>query len=87
MSHHPGGDQSLLRSSSSGAASGWFLLTIRDKERFNSEVLVAPLEEPTQQTVSVVGWDRKEGGGLERVADDAVAHLAAASAALAWSLV
>jgi hypothetical protein len=52
VSHHPGSESSLLRSSSSGAATGWLLITIRDKARPNSEVTVAPLAEPTQQAVS-----------------------------------
>jgi hypothetical protein len=51
VSHHPGSDNSLLLSSSSGAATGWFLITYRDKERPNSEVRVAPLSDPSQQTV------------------------------------
>lgn len=51
VSHHPGSEDSLLKSSSSGAATGWFLITYRDKERPNSEVRVAPLTEPTKQTV------------------------------------
>jgi hypothetical protein len=51
VSHHPGSDNSLLLSSSSGAATGWFLITYRDKERPNSEVRVAPLTDPTRQTV------------------------------------
>lgn len=55
VSHHPGSDNSLLLSSSSGAATGWFLITLRDKERPNSEVRIAPLSDPTQQTV-------REGG-------------------------
>lgn len=51
VSHHPGSEDSLLKSSSSGAATGWFLITYRDTERPNSEVRVAPLTEPTKQTV------------------------------------
>ncbi|WIA19863.1 hypothetical protein OEZ85_005766 [Tetradesmus obliquus] len=43
ISHHPG--------SSSSSSQGWFLITIRDPALPNSELRVAPVEDPMQQTV------------------------------------
>jgi hypothetical protein len=43
ISHHPG--------SSSSSIQGWFLITIRDPALPNSELRVAPVEDPAQQTV------------------------------------
>jgi oligopeptidase B len=54
VSHHPGTKSSSSSGSSGSKAGGWLVITLRDKERPNSEVLVAPLANPQQQEVG--GW-------------------------------
>jgi protease II len=49
VSHHPGSSSS----SSSDGVGGWFVMTFRTAELPNSELRVAPVDSPEQQTVSV----------------------------------
>jgi hypothetical protein len=73
VSHHPGTNTSSSgsgkgskKAAAGGKAGGWLVITLRDKGRPNSEVLVAPLANPQQQEVGVagwVGWDQPAAGG------------------------